>query len=376
MPDRIREPELTRTPTQDIPDSLNMFGAQQDIADFAPTMKGGVDVSEGALTFDGEENLLHNGSFEDGIDGWNDITGTLSSDESLFTDGVASAKMLPDGVSTDTYYNGSIFDLPANASALRVSAEMRVAAVTTPMEARLIIDFYDADSVQVGAQWYTVYAPLTAAFQTFAGQCRVPAGAARARMSVRTTAATAPGVLEAIYTDNCIVTNLPTLDSVHHGTGAFEHGIHGLMADSVSLTDEAFASTIGTYQEWGTSAAAERVRFVKDATWDGLSLTIEVNAYGRVSNTAAAQRSINARLDLSYNDGASWDAGYVFQYNIGATGGHNNIAVAWGRLSKVLAANVTTAITARVMWAQTNGAISETVTHEGYVIVKMFPGRQ
>lgn len=378
MPDRTRDSETNRTPEAVTSDGLTVNPALLDLSDFSQGMKAGALLGDGVLDIGATDtNLIVNGSFEDGTAGWTALTGAFSvSGANGVTDGILAARVVPTTVDSGIFVTqDGFYPLPAGVMALTVAADLSVAIVLVQQYGRLSMDFTDDSGAVVGSQWNSGRLKLTPTPQTLIAHCRVPAGATRFSMSWYTTSAGLPGAIEVVFCDNCIITNLATLESIHTGTGFFAHGIHGLMADKTTLSDQGFSSTLGTFVEWG-NGTTERVSFAKDATWDGLALCIEANVYGRMANTNAATRAISGRVDISLDNGATWNLGPVFSANVGASGGGNSFSAAWAQLLTTTADQVTTAVVARVMFTQTSGGLADVFGREGYVIVKMFPGRQ
>lgn len=380
MPDRVRAQNTKRTPSADIPDTIAMFGAQQDIADFAPTMKGGLAAGEADLTIGDGENLQLNPDFEEGIGDWTAMAAptTLALTTALFTNGTQGLKLIPDGTDLSVGARGAVMGLPQDTTAIAMSFDVYFHQTVTADPRKFAeVKFLDDAGVQVGLLALSDFTPI--AFDTWEAvilTSPVPVGATQFQLwkcGVESFAGSNIAVAEYAVIDNFDVIAVPVFTGLVQGAGGFASGIFGLDADNHSLTDTSFTSGLGVYQEWGTGIWPERVSFFKEPSWEGLSFYVEGRVEGRISNLVAAQRANHVRVDISLDNGVTWVLGNVIGFNVGGAAGANAVTVSWSNATRVSGSAVAIAIQIRAVFTQNNGVGNDTTALDGQMFGRITP---
>lgn len=384
MPDRNRSVDLARTPVAIPPDAITQFAAQDDISDFAPTMKGGAEAAGALAVASADQNLALNGGFEEGVGTWVPFNGatTLSIATTHVSEGAQALRCQPDGTDLSCGARSVLFALPIEAQAIGLAFDVYFQRVSSTDPRKFAeIRFYDDTGAQVGDQALTEFSPIAdSVFETISIDIPVPDGATQVqvwKVGVESFSGINMPVTEAVVIDNFVIQVVPIFVGLARGAGWFDGGIFGLMLDSSNLTDTTWLGLpLGSYKEWGVGIGlGEGVRFYKEPSWAGLNLGIEVSISGRIVNGSAATRTVDVKVEISLDDGSTWIAGDSVRINLAAAGGANSIPVTRNLLIKRLASAVTTSIVGRASFTQINGVGSDCTANDGYMVVRVAPVR-
>ena len=256
MPDRVRDPNQNRTPSQDIPDALNIFGAQQDIADFAPTMKGGLDVGESALRISSGANAVSNGGFEEGIGTWTPQTAstTLAIQTGvLITEGSQSLKLLPDGTDITVGTLTPKLTIEDGVGELRVAFDVRFHSVVNDGLGVAFVWFYDINDVFMSVVIADAISLASDTWQTMYLDAPVPPGAAQFVFSMRVDSADPSSLLtvnEYAIIDNVIATPSTLLEGMLRGTVSPESRVGASGDYQPTATQSSSLGTVTNYARW------------------------------------------------------------------------------------------------------------------------------
>lgn len=381
MADRERYQDTNRTPTAVPADALAANTALLDLSDFAPSLKGGLAGGNQDLVVGTGENLVHDGGFEEGVGTWvaGNAATTLSVTTAHSTEGSQSLKLTTDGTDQTVMAQSPTIAIPDGTAALSVSCDTFFNRVSSTGNKFGAIYLYDATgALLTDSAVLTRFTPSGfSEFRTVAFTVPVPANAAQFILQFGNQSSSGNMVVgESALVDNVQVVALPVFGGLTKGTGWFPGGINCLSVVKVALPDTPFTSGLGVFQAWNAGGGTGRITFNKDATWQDLTISVEGVLYGRVTNAAAAQRTARVRVDISTDNGATWNAGDVLSFNIDPVGGSNQATVSYPNIITVLASDVVDAILVRAVFTQTNGIGNDCSGVDGVLTGKLYPVSQ